>query len=853
MNQAKPQLKKHRPLLAALATLVVLLAAAVLIWLAEVRPQLGKGRSEIITDFFLSELLHDGDTATQVFTYDKDIITLGLEFYLPGEQPRGELEVVLSDADTGEVLSRSTGTMDYIVSDQYTTLGMDPVVTGQEGRRYELTVTPHYTTDAILAIGHSNGVALWKEQMAVNGRAIDGTMAIQVTYQRMGGYLTRFFLIVAGFGAVLAAFAVWAVLSGKVPLHRTVFVLVLGFGMLYNFVLPPYAAPDEKYHINQSFTLACRWANTLSQDEWRMGKVPTTTSFRRVGDEDATLQDENTTVFTWQEFTGQLFTVTDEPFNSHQEYKELQTDQNPLLYLASGLAVLLAYALHLGFAPALLLGRLANLLLFAALVALAVKAAPFGKRVFTAAALLPMTLHLAASFSRDAPLLGLCFAFTALLLDAAFGPDKNKALSPARLAALLLCGVLLAPGKLVYLPLALLLLLVPAVRLGRHAKAKKCGYLAACLALALVLNTGLLTGTFGASTENDTAAVQQTETVEAERTAKGTPAVTDAAYEEQISSNTLENYVRRLYYYIDDTASPAQSEVDFWVRAMKEGDVCPATLGQAFLFTPERIDSYADGEAFSRMVYQALLGYDPGDPDPAGAATAFAEGGAELAYKVLYSMKGFQDNMQAFGLEVGAMDDRMPLDRTVLAAEVETARATRETQSLTDEGDKETYTPGYILRHPAAALLLLVRSVVQNGDHYLRTLVGGSLSYYTLDLAWGWVVILYLLLAYAALPVQGQRLAPSGRSRVWYGLAAVLCCLLAVAGCLLWTPVRYDTLYGLQGRYFLPVLPLLLLTCLPRRLAGVPDEERAQQHLVLSAALVQAGVIVNIMLAVIAR
>ena len=27
-----------------------------------------------------------------------------------------------------------------------------------------------------------------------------------------------------------------------------------------------------------------------------------------------------------------------------------------------------------------------------------------------------MTLHLAASFSRDAPLLGLCFAFTALLL-----------------------------------------------------------------------------------------------------------------------------------------------------------------------------------------------------------------------------------------------------------------------------------------------------------------------------------------------------------------------------------------------------------------------------------------------------
>ncbi len=103
--------------------------------------------------------------------------------------------------------------------------------------------------------------------------------------------------------------------------------------------------------------------------------------------------------------------------------------------------------LHLGFAPALFLGRLANLLLFAALAALAVKVAPFGKRVFTVAALLPMTLHLAASFSRDAPLLGLCFAFTALLLDAAFGPESRR-LSPARLALLLGCGVLLAPASL---------------------------------------------------------------------------------------------------------------------------------------------------------------------------------------------------------------------------------------------------------------------------------------------------------------------------------------------------------------------------------------------------------------------
>ena len=218
-----PKQKKYTPLLAALATLIVLLAAVVLLWLAEVRPQVTKGRSEIITDFLRAELIHDGETAEQVFTYDKDLLTIGLEFYLPGEQPSGALEVVLYDADTGAELSRSVGTMNYIVPDQYTTLGLDPAVTGREGRRYRLTVTPHYTTDAILAVGHSDGVALWKEQMSVSGRAVDGTMAMQITYQRIGGYLTRFFLLVGGLAAVLAALALGlSTLEGLFPISLLV-------------------------------------------------------------------------------------------------------------------------------------------------------------------------------------------------------------------------------------------------------------------------------------------------------------------------------------------------------------------------------------------------------------------------------------------------------------------------------------------------------------------------------------------------------------------------------------------------------------------------------------------------------
>ena len=91
-----------------------------------------------------------------------------------------------------------------------------------------------------------------------------------------------------------------------------------------------------------------------------MGHVPTTTSFRRETDVDATLQDENTTVFTWQEFTDTLFTTTDASSTATRSTPSCRPTRIPLLYLASGAAVFVAYLFHLGFTPALALGRLAT-------------------------------------------------------------------------------------------------------------------------------------------------------------------------------------------------------------------------------------------------------------------------------------------------------------------------------------------------------------------------------------------------------------------------------------------------------------------------------------------------------------
>ena len=51
----------------------------------------------------------------------------------------------------------------------------------------------------------------------------------------------------------------------------------------------------------------------------------------------------------------------------------------------------------------------------------------------------------------------------------------------------------------------------------------------------------------------------------------------------------------------------------------------------------------------------------------------------------------------------------------------------------------------------------------------------------------------------------------SGWRRWWLVLLAAGVVGLSLFACLTWTPINYTVLFGVQGRYFLPVLPLALL------------------------------------------
>lgn len=125
-----------------------------------------------------------------------------------------------------------------------------------------------------------------------------------------------------------------------------------------------------------------------------------------------------------------------------------------------------------------------------------------------------------------------------------------------------------------------------------------------------------------------------------------------------------------------------------------------------------------------------------------------------------------------------------------------------------------TFSFGYICRNLPATLKLLLRTLPEQGGLWLQGLLGTTLGepiVYRIDVSWLLGEGLLLALLAAALPTVEEQ-PPLGRRSAW-GVGGVLACvvLAVLAAALNWTPINYQTLFGLQGRYLLPVLPLALL------------------------------------------
>lgn len=126
----------------------------------------------------------------------------------------------------------------------------------------------------------------------------------------------------------------------------------------------------------------------------------------------------------------------------------------------------------------------------------------------------------------------------------------------------------------------------------------------------------------------------------------------------------------------------------------------------------------------------------------------------------------------------------------------------------------ETYNLPEMLKSPIILLKILRNTVQIQGGYYLFTMAGGALGHLDEEIGLG-IPLLYLVYGITLLinisGTEERRFSPGARL-LCFAVPILSAALLLVSMLISYTPLRTDYVLGVQGRYFLPLLPMLLLS-----------------------------------------
>lgn len=142
-------------------------------------------------------------------------------------------------------------------------------------------------------------------------------------------------------------------------------------------------------------------------------------------------------------------------------------------------------------------------------------------------------------------------------------------------------------------------------------------------------------------------------------------------------------------------------------------------------------------------------------------------------------------------------------------------------------GDAAGYSISVVLANPLAALRVIGNTLVRRLPGYAVSMIGSTLGWLEHEIDSTLILFLMIWTGLTALPVRAGESDSAGKDGVMpvrhrlISLALCLGTLLATLFIMLlsWTPLSSSVVEGVQGRYFLPVFPLLLLALRSRRLS----------------------------------
>ncbi len=124
------------------------------------------------------------------------------------------------------------------------------------------------------------------------------------------------------------------------------------------------------------------------------------------------------------------------------------------------------------------------------------------------------------------------------------------------------------------------------------------------------------------------------------------------------------------------------------------------------------------------------------------------------------------------------------------------------------------YTVGYFLKDPLELIYMMANTFFDKTGFYLESLIGYKLGWVEIETSMMMVLLFWFLLFLSVCDRSEDRIHIHKGQRFWIIFACLGCTGLILMGMLLqWTPMGHVSVEGVQGRYFLPFMPVLLTAC----------------------------------------
>ena len=382
----------------------------------------------------------EGEIVQIVTCEEKTLTGLGVMMSVPeGAVPAGTLSARVTDLNSGEVLSENMLDMASAIDGEYINFLFTHEVNDGAAHSFEIRLTPSEELKA-------TELGIYTTE--------DGKLLTQV-HKYFNIFLKKYFFFMFVAVELFAVVFYWMVFVKKCKIETTVFFSLLFVGLIYNFLLLPYMAPDERTHIDMTY----RYSNDLLGIPYTGNEV---TLAKRVDDTKIELV-ENPALSNY-------YIVYNELLQGVQDDSLVITNTTAntyapiFVYLPAVLGMTLARLLGFGSIAMLMLARWCNLAFFAACVWWCMKKLPFGKMALAVIALFPMTIQQCNSFSYDAVITSILFLFSTYIICMTY-EDKPIKISDVAIVSVL--SALLVYGKSgVYLPVCLAALLIPTKKFG---------------------------------------------------------------------------------------------------------------------------------------------------------------------------------------------------------------------------------------------------------------------------------------------------------------------------------------------------------------------------------------------------